>query len=73
MDLESRMATFRLQAGQRLLYCADIWCGDPAWALLRRAGGLGLDPNEPGGSENCRSVSVLRCSAEGLASALADP
>ena len=39
VELESRMAAFRLKAVQRLLYHADF-----GWReLLRRAGGLGLD------------------------------
>jgi hypothetical protein len=40
---ESRVAAFRLKAVQRLLYHTDVGWREPACALLRRAGGLGLD------------------------------
>lgn len=43
VELESRMAAFRLKAAQRLLYHTDVGWREPACALLRRAGDLGLD------------------------------
>ena len=43
VDLESTVAAFRLQAAQKLLYSADICWGNPAWVLLQRASGTGLD------------------------------
>lgn len=43
IDLESRVAAFRLQAVQRLLYHSDVCWRGPACCLLRYYGGLGLD------------------------------
>ena len=43
IDLESRVAAFRLQAAQRLLYHQDVCWREPACSLLRRGGRLGLD------------------------------
>lgn len=43
VDLESRVAAFRLQAAQRLLYITEVCCRGMARALLKMAGRLGLD------------------------------
>ena len=43
VELESRVAAFRLKAAQRLLYHTDVGWREPSCVLLRRAGGLGLD------------------------------
>jgi hypothetical protein len=37
VELESRMAAFRLKAVQRLMYHTDVGWREPACALLRRA------------------------------------
>ena len=68
IDLASRVAAFRLQAAQRLLYHEDVCWREPACSLLRRIGGMGLDRHwflmEPGNlcSEGCTDFykSVLR-------------
>lgn len=43
IDLESRVTAFRLHAAQWLLYKAEVRRSETAAALLRKAGGLGLD------------------------------
>ncbi|KAL7873787.1 hypothetical protein AOLI_G00128580 [Acnodon oligacanthus] len=43
IDLESRVAAFRLKAAQRLLYHSDLCWKESAHALLRMAGRMGLD------------------------------
>ena len=43
MDVGSKVTAFRLQAAQRLLYERDVSWRETACALLRKAGGLGLD------------------------------
>jgi len=41
--VDIRLMTFRLQTAKRLLYNNDSTWFDTAVALLRRAGGMGLD------------------------------
>ncbi|KAL7872592.1 hypothetical protein SRHO_G00075750 [Serrasalmus rhombeus] len=43
IDLESRVAAFRLKAAQRLLYHSDLCWKETAHALLGKAGSMGLD------------------------------
>ncbi|KAL7846027.1 hypothetical protein AOLI_G00242190 [Acnodon oligacanthus] len=43
IDLESRVAAFRLKAAQRLLYQTDLCWKESVHALLRKAGRMGLD------------------------------
>ncbi|KAL7890945.1 hypothetical protein AOLI_G00004210 [Acnodon oligacanthus] len=43
IDLESRVAAFRLKAAQQLLYHSDLCWKESAHALLRIAGRIGLD------------------------------
>ena len=43
MDVGSRVTAFWLQAAQRLLYERDVSWRETGCALLRKAGGLGLD------------------------------
>lgn len=43
IDIGCRIAAFRLQAAQRLLYGDDVSWADVACGLLRRGGWLGLD------------------------------
>lgn len=43
MDMKSRIMTFRLQIFQRLLYYNNASWMKTAFALLGRAGGMGLD------------------------------
>ena len=43
VDIQSKIAAFRLRAGQRILYnCGPRWC-DAARLLLKRSGSLGYD------------------------------
>ncbi len=43
IDIPSRLAAFRLQAAQRLLYTPQLSCRDLAFCLLQKAGILGFD------------------------------
>ncbi|KAK3531057.1 hypothetical protein QTP70_008761 [Hemibagrus guttatus] len=43
VDIRSRIATFRLQAAQKLLYHSSMSWTDTATVLLRKAGEMGLD------------------------------
>lgn len=43
VDIKSRIKTFRLQTVKRFLYGVDVSWSGVACALLRRAGGMGLD------------------------------